>query len=108
VRLTLIIFTAVLLLLPDKFVPLLNRRFLPLSSACFWIGAAITAAGLLSSVWARHHLGNNWSQAVTLKKDHELITADHTGWFAIPSIPGFCWQSWAAPWLVANGAVCLR
>ena len=75
VRLILIIFTAALLLLPDKFVPLLNRRFLPLGPAVFWIGAAITAAGLLFSIWARHHLGNNWSQAVTLKKDHELITS---------------------------------
>ncbi len=75
VRLILIIFTAALLSLPDKFVPLLNRRFLPLGPAVFWIGAAITAAVLLFSIWARHHLGNNWSQAVTLKKDHELITS---------------------------------
>ena len=108
VRLVLIIFAAALLSLPDKFVPLLNHRFLPLGPAVFWIGAAITAAGLLFSVWARHHLGNNWSQAVTLKKDHELITSGPYPWFAIPSIPGCCWQSWDAAWLVANGAVCLR
>jgi protein-S-isoprenylcysteine O-methyltransferase Ste14 len=25
-------------------------------------------------VWARHYLGKNWSQVVTIKEDHELIT----------------------------------
>jgi len=33
------------------------------------------AAGLLFSVWARRYLGRNWSRAVTIKKDHELITS---------------------------------
>jgi protein-S-isoprenylcysteine O-methyltransferase Ste14 len=36
-------------------------------------GLAITAGGLLFAVWARVHLGGNWSGIVTLKKDHELI-----------------------------------
>ena len=74
-RLLSIVF-AVALLWPSRIpVPFLNHRFLPLSSACFWSGAAITAAGLLFSIWGRRHLGSNWSQAVTLKKDHELITS---------------------------------
>ena len=41
----------------------------------FWIGAAVTVAGLLFSVWARQHLGRNWSRSVTIKQDHELITS---------------------------------
>jgi len=40
-----------------------------------WTGAAVTLYGLLFSVWARHCLGTNWSQAVTLKEGHELITS---------------------------------
>lgn len=40
----------------------------------FWLGAAVTIAGLLFAVWARVHLGRNWSRSVTLKQDHELIT----------------------------------
>jgi protein-S-isoprenylcysteine O-methyltransferase Ste14 len=40
----------------------------------FWIGAAVTVAGLLFAIWAREHLGSNWSSAVTLKQGHELIT----------------------------------
>ena len=50
-----------------------EQRFLPSSDLFFWSGAAITAAGLLFCVWARRYLGGNWSQAVTVKQDHELI-----------------------------------
>jgi protein-S-isoprenylcysteine O-methyltransferase Ste14 len=35
--------------------------------------AAVTAAGLGFSVWARFHLGRNGSGAVTVKEDHELV-----------------------------------
>ncbi|WP_322048843.1 isoprenylcysteine carboxylmethyltransferase family protein [Paraburkholderia sp. J67] len=38
-----------------------------------WAGFAIVLAGLLFSVWARVHLGTNWSVSVTLKEGHELI-----------------------------------
>jgi protein-S-isoprenylcysteine O-methyltransferase Ste14 len=50
----------------------------------FWLGAAITIAGLLFAVWARKHLGRNWSGSVTIKQDHELIT---TGPYAIVRHP---------------------
>jgi protein-S-isoprenylcysteine O-methyltransferase Ste14 len=45
----------------------------PESLVMFWIGAATLAAGLAFSVWARVHLGKNWSGVVTIKEDHELI-----------------------------------
>ncbi|KVE38274.1 methyltransferase family protein [Burkholderia sp. TSV86] len=38
-----------------------------------YAGLAISVAGLLFSVWARVHLGTNWSVSVTLKEGHELI-----------------------------------
>ncbi|MGO9564044.1 MAG: methyltransferase family protein [Candidatus Korobacteraceae bacterium] len=83
-RLVLIICAFALLWLPRVPLSLLNERFLPLGIWCFWSGAAITAGGLLFSVWARRHLGKNWSQAVTLKEDHELIT---TGPYALVRHP---------------------
>ncbi|MDE2290542.1 MAG: isoprenylcysteine carboxylmethyltransferase family protein [Elusimicrobia bacterium] len=36
-------------------------------------GAAVTVAGALYMVWARVHLGRNWSAIVTLKEGHSLI-----------------------------------
>ena len=32
-------------------------------------------AGLLFAVWAREHLGSNWSRSVTIKEGHELIAS---------------------------------
>src|SRR4029077_18501762 len=53
----------------------LDTRFLPASPTVFWIGAGITAFGLLFSIWARAYLGSNWSGAIAIKQDHELITS---------------------------------
>jgi protein-S-isoprenylcysteine O-methyltransferase Ste14 len=53
----------------------LYRRFLPMTAEMFWVGAAVTVAGLLFCVWARVTLGRNWSRSVTIKQGHELITA---------------------------------
>ncbi len=50
----------------------------------FWLGAAVFIAGLLFAVWAREHLGSNWSRSVTIKQDHELIT---TGPYAVVRHP---------------------
>ncbi|MEJ8812769.1 isoprenylcysteine carboxylmethyltransferase family protein [Variovorax ureilyticus] len=54
--------------------PWLGLRILPRAAWTFWIGAALTLAGLMFSVWARRYLGRNWSGIVTVKRDHELIT----------------------------------
>lgn len=73
-RLILMLVALVLLGIPAIHLSVLDRRFLPQSYWWFWIGAVVTALGLLFSVWARRYLGQNWSQAVSIKKDHELIT----------------------------------
>jgi protein-S-isoprenylcysteine O-methyltransferase Ste14 len=52
----------------------LGDSFLPHTVWTFWIGAALTAAGLVVAVLARRTLGANWSGIVTVKADHELIT----------------------------------
>jgi protein-S-isoprenylcysteine O-methyltransferase Ste14 len=52
---------------------MLRRRFVPATAAWFWVGWAVTLAGLALAVAARMWLGRNWSGTVTLKKDHELI-----------------------------------
>ena len=36
-------------------------------------GTALTVAGALIAVWARWHLGGNWSAAVTIKERHSLV-----------------------------------
>jgi protein-S-isoprenylcysteine O-methyltransferase Ste14 len=41
----------------------------------FWTGAIVMVSGALFAVWAREHLGRNWSGSVTIKQGHELITS---------------------------------
>jgi protein-S-isoprenylcysteine O-methyltransferase Ste14 len=65
----------VLLCVPNIPLPVLYRHFLPEGLASFYTGAAITVTGILFAVWARRHLGSNWSRSVTIKQDHELITS---------------------------------
>ena len=83
-RSLLMVAAAALYFFPVPFLPILNRHFLTVGWASFWTGAAVTAAGLLFSVWARHVLGRNWSREVTVKQDHELIV---TGPYALARHP---------------------
>jgi protein-S-isoprenylcysteine O-methyltransferase Ste14 len=54
-------------------VPFLDVRLFPWAPWQFWLGAIVTALGMLFTVWARVHLGRNWSAMVTVKHGHELI-----------------------------------
>lgn len=51
----------------------LNLRLWPHSLLAYGIGLALLVAGLAFAVWARVHLGRNWSGSVTVKEGHELI-----------------------------------
>ena len=68
--------------------PALNIRFLQFSPAMFWLGAALTAAGLALAVWARLLLGGNWSSNVTIKQDHQLVATGPYRWVRHPIYTG--------------------
>jgi protein-S-isoprenylcysteine O-methyltransferase Ste14 len=54
-------------------VPGLRLRYLPNSPFVVSAGLAIHMASILLALWARRHLGRNWSGAITVKVDHELV-----------------------------------
>src|SRR5260370_31016319 len=62
-----------LLVRPEARYGWLGVRVVPASLAVEWIGVLLTAAGVAIALWARWHLGANWSGVVTLKEGHELI-----------------------------------
>ena len=76
---------AIALLLTTRIpLPWLYLQLWPAGFWPFWLGAAVTITGLLFAVWAREHLGSNWSRSVTIKQDHELIS---TGPYAVVRHP---------------------
>jgi protein-S-isoprenylcysteine O-methyltransferase Ste14 len=62
-----------MLLLPPGVEPIMTARFLPEGRLFPALGAIMVAVGLSFAIWARWHLGGNWSGWVTLKEEHSLI-----------------------------------
>ncbi len=53
----------------------LTIRFLPAYAAIQLVGVMIAAVGVLFAIWARIHLGGNWSNVPALKKGQTLVKA---------------------------------
>jgi protein-S-isoprenylcysteine O-methyltransferase Ste14 len=64
---------AALLIWPRLAPAVLSRPILPAGPALPVLGAALVLAGLVFALWARRHLGRNWSGDVTVKEGHALI-----------------------------------
>ncbi|MGC8519935.1 MAG: methyltransferase family protein [Steroidobacteraceae bacterium] len=90
VNLTLIYGAAALLAGP--FVPLawLTERVIPgaLWRVCGALGAGLTLLGVLTMIWARIHLGRNWSSVAAVKIDHELVIDGPYRWMRHPIYAG--------------------
>jgi protein-S-isoprenylcysteine O-methyltransferase Ste14 len=54
-------------------VPGLVQRFLPDAFYVVCAGLCIQTASGMLGIWARRHLGSNWSGEITIKVDHRLI-----------------------------------
>jgi protein-S-isoprenylcysteine O-methyltransferase Ste14 len=61
------------LLVSPRWPAMLTGHILPGGAALPLVGTALVAAGLALAVWARVHLGRNWSGKVVVKVDHALI-----------------------------------
>ncbi len=72
-RLVVLAITFALLFWNQTAIGILGRRFLPLFSAIAAFGFAIASLGLGLALWARIHLGRNWSDKVVIQAGHQLI-----------------------------------
>lgn len=70
-----------------RFTPL-GRRLYPCESWMGPVGFAVALLGVAFAIWARWHLGANWSATVTLKHDHELIRSGPYRWIRHPIYTG--------------------
>lgn len=67
----------------------MGKRFVP---QWFWIavvGVLVTAAGIAVAMWARLHLGANWSGRVSIREQHELVRTGPYRWMRHPIYSGF-------------------
>ena len=52
------------------------------------MAAAICVLGVLFAIWARLHLGRNWSPAPAIKDRHDLVTSGPYRWVRHPIYSG--------------------
>jgi protein-S-isoprenylcysteine O-methyltransferase Ste14 len=78
----------IMLLRPQWLPAALTYRFVPPEPELPALGTILVFLGLLFALWARAHLGRNWSGAVTVKKGHTLITSGPYRWVRHPIYSG--------------------
>jgi protein-S-isoprenylcysteine O-methyltransferase Ste14 len=64
---------AALLAQPHWLPPILKARVVEAGPPLPVLGTLFVVVGLALAVWARAHLGPNWSGTVTVKQDHALV-----------------------------------
>lgn len=65
-----------------------TTRFLPAGIATYGLGLATTMLGLALTVWARVHLGRNWSATIAANAQHELVRSGPYAWVRHPIYAG--------------------
>ena len=78
----------VLVALPHIPYALFDTRILSRSFATYWSGVTLVFLGLAFAVWARRHIGSNWSGTVTVKENHALVRTGPYAWVRHPIYTG--------------------
>ena len=83
-----VVLAALLLAAPRLAPEPLRRRILPAGVLFPVLGTLLVAAGLGFTVWARRHLGTNWSSQVQVKQGHALVRTGPYRWIRHPIYTG--------------------
>jgi len=87
-RLSILAATFLLLFAQWIRIGFLGWRFVPVTPAIFESGFVLALAGITLALWARLHLGRNWSDKFVLKVDHELIRSGPYAYLRHPIYSG--------------------
>lgn len=77
-----------LVVVPHLPSPVFATRILPRTIGTYCVAVTIIFLGLAFAVWARRHLGSNWSGTVTVKENHALIRTGPYAWVRHPIYTG--------------------
>jgi protein-S-isoprenylcysteine O-methyltransferase len=61
-----------------------------------WIAAILTVSSISFAIWARIHLGRNWSSSPAVKEGHELVTSGPYRYVRHPIYTGILTAAFAA------------
>lgn len=82
------VFMGCYVLFSDNFSGWLQDRVIPKNVWLESLAILLTTAGIGFAIWARFYLGENWSSAVTIKVDHQLIRTGPYAWVRHPIYSG--------------------
>ena len=66
----------------------LQSRIIPKNIYSEAAAITLTALGIAFAIWARFYIGQNWSSAVSIKVDHQLIRTGPYAWVRHPIYSG--------------------
>jgi protein-S-isoprenylcysteine O-methyltransferase Ste14 len=82
------VFIGSYLIFGDNVSGWLQQRVIPKNLGIEVLAVSLTAIGIAFAIWARFYIGDNWSSAVSIKVDHELIRTGPYAWVRHPIYSG--------------------
>ncbi|HEX3739060.1 MAG TPA: isoprenylcysteine carboxylmethyltransferase family protein [Terriglobales bacterium] len=82
------VFIGCYLLFGERFSGWLQERVIPKNIGIESVAILLTAVGIALAIWARFYIGENWSSAVSIKVDHQLIRTGPYAWVRHPIYSG--------------------
>jgi len=72
-----------------------SRVIFPQSTVIGWTAAVLSVIGVGFAIWARAHLGRNWSSRPATKEHHELVTTGPYAYVRHPIYTGIILMAFA-------------
>jgi protein-S-isoprenylcysteine O-methyltransferase Ste14 len=72
-----------------------SHQIFPQFPVLGWIAAALSLIGVAFAIWARVHLGSNWSPRPAVKEHHELVTSGPYAYVRHPIYTGVVLMAFA-------------
>lgn len=86
---------------------IISHEIFPQSSFLGWIEAALTVIGVSLAIWARVHLGRNWSPRPAVKERHELVTTGPYAYVRHPIYTGLILMAFAVALTGSIWGICI-
>ncbi len=80
----------------------LHVQMLPRVFGLGILGSVVTVLGVVFAMWARYCIGTNWSSAIAIRENHELIQSGPYRWIRHPIYTGIITAAWGTALVVGQ------